>query len=93
MSREREYSHNFRRDDRSSSRSKSHSRASTNRDRIRCFKCREYDHFPDNCPNSDTGESEQIQQLYNLDENQMALQILVSNTYGRYYQDMFRRGK
>ena len=29
----------------SNSRSRSGSRASTNRDRIRCYKCREYDHF------------------------------------------------
>ena len=27
------------------------SRTSTNRDRIRCFKCREYDHFTNECPN------------------------------------------
>ena len=26
-------------------------RTSTNRDRIRCFKCREYDHFVNKCPN------------------------------------------
>ena len=30
-------------------RSKSGSRASTNRDRIRCFECREYDHFAREC--------------------------------------------
>ena len=28
------------------------SRASTNRDRIRCNNCREYDHFVRDCPNS-----------------------------------------
>ena len=40
--------------DRSSSndRSRSGSRASTNRDRIRCYDCREYDHFVRDCPNS-----------------------------------------
>ena len=27
------------------------SRISTNRDRIRCFKCREYDHFANECIN------------------------------------------
>ena len=27
------------------------SRTSTNRDRIRCLRCREYDHFADECPN------------------------------------------
>ena len=40
--------------DRSSSidRSRSGSRASTNRDRIRCYVCREYDHFVRDCTNS-----------------------------------------
>ena len=52
-------------------------KASTFRDRIRCYKYREYGHFAGNCPNSDMeGELEQIQQMYNLDENQTALQIL-----------------
>ena len=32
------------------------SRISTNRDRIRCYKCREYDHFASDCPNSVTDE-------------------------------------
>ena len=36
----------------SSSRSSSGSRASTNRDRIRCYNCREYDHFARDCPTS-----------------------------------------
>ena len=36
----------------SNSRSVSGSRASTNRDRIRCYKCREYDHCARDCPNS-----------------------------------------
>ena len=36
---------------RSPSSSRSGSRTSTNRDRIRCFKCREYDHFASECPN------------------------------------------
>ena len=35
----------------SSSRSRSNLRASTNRDRVQCFKCREYDHFANECPN------------------------------------------
>ena len=35
----------------SSSRSRSKSRTSTNRDRVQCFKCREYDHFANECPN------------------------------------------
>ena len=36
---------------RSPSSSRLGSRTSTNRDRIRCFKCREYDHFANECPN------------------------------------------
>ena len=44
---------NIRKNDKSSSsRSGSDSRASTNRDRIRCYKCREYYHFAKNCPTS-----------------------------------------
>ena len=35
----------------SSSRLRSGLRISTNRDRVRCFKCREYDHFANECPN------------------------------------------
>ena len=35
----------------SSSRSKSNSSTSTNRDRVCCFKCREYDYFANECPN------------------------------------------
>ena len=43
---------NNRRNDRSISYSKSRSgsRSSTNRDRIRCYKCREYDHITKDCP-------------------------------------------
>ena len=36
---------------RSESSSRSSSRTSTNRNRVRCFKCREYDHFANECPN------------------------------------------
>ena len=36
---------------RSPSSSRSESRTSMNRDRIRCFKCRECDHFANECPN------------------------------------------
>ena len=35
----------------SSYRSRSNLRTSTNRDRVQCFKCREYDHFANECPN------------------------------------------
>ena len=66
-----------RRNDRgvSNSRSRSDSRASTNRDRIRCFECREYDHFARECPTrQESRETEQIQQMFNVDEDQTILQ-------------------
>ena len=45
-SRERAFVGNYRRDRSSGTdRSRSGSRTSTNRDRIRCYACREYDHF------------------------------------------------
>ena len=53
MSRERVLRRCYGRDTSSSNdRSRSGSRASTNRDRIRCYACREYDHFARDCPNS-----------------------------------------
>ena len=52
-SRERALVGNYRRDRSSGSdRARSGSRTSTNRDRIRCYACREYDHFVRDCPNS-----------------------------------------
>ena len=57
-------------------------RASTNRDRIRCFKCREYDHFTKDCLNSQTEqEPKQIQQMFNIDEDQTTLKVLAADTY------------
>ena len=55
----------------SNSRLRSGSRASTNRDRIRCYKCREYDHFTRDCPTS-RGERalDQLQQMLNLEEKE-----------------------
>ena len=53
----------------SNSRSRSGSRASTNRDRIRCYKCREYDYFTRDCPNSrEERDLEQLQQMLNMEE-------------------------
>ena len=55
-----------RRNDRSTrnSKSRSGSTASMNRDRIRCYKCREYDHFATDCPTSNEERViEQIQQI------------------------------
>ena len=63
------------------------SRASTNRDRIRCYKYREYDHFTKDCPTSrEERELEQLQQMLNLEDEQTSLQPLITNT-----QDTFNR--
>ena len=61
-----------RRDSRSisNSRSRSHSKATTNRDRIKCFKCREHNHFVRDCPTKQASrETEQIQQMFNMDKD------------------------
>ena len=69
--RERTFSRNYGNNrDRSSSnsRSRSGSRVSTNRDRIRCYNCREYDHFVRYCPTSrEERDLEQLQQMLNLE--------------------------
>ena len=41
---------------REESRSRSNARVSTNRDHVRCYRCREYDHFASKCPNIPTDE-------------------------------------
>ena len=59
--------------DRSSSndRSRSGSRASMNRDRIRCYGCKEYDHFARNCPKSrEERDLEQLQHMLNMEEQE-----------------------
>ena len=43
--------------DRSESRSRSSSHVSINRDRSRCYRCNEYDHFARECPNDTTGRN------------------------------------
>ena len=66
MSRMRERSLTPRRDDRRyhspnlnlGTRNRSTSRVTMNRDMIRCYKCRECDHFADECPNSVTDDSD-----------------------------------
>ena len=65
----------------SNSMSRSGSTASTNRDRIRCFECREYDHFARECPNRQASrETEQIQQMFNMDEDQTILKNPLMDT-------------
>ena len=54
LRRERHFVGNFREMTERSSNSRSGSRTSTNRDSIRCFRCREYDHFAIDCPNMKT---------------------------------------
>ena len=66
----------------SNSRSRSGSRVSTNRDRIRCYKCREYDHFAKDClATKEERQTDQIQQMYNLDKKQTSLKMLATGTY------------
>ena len=69
-SRERAFAGNYRRDRSSSNdRSRSGSRTSTNRDRIRCYVCREYDHFARDCPSSrKERDLEQLQHMLNMEE-------------------------
>ena len=65
----------------SNSRSRSGSRASINRDRIRCFECREYDHFARECLTRQVSrETEQIQQMFNMDKDQTILQTTLMDT-------------
>ena len=53
----------------------------TNRDRIRCFECREYDHFARDCPTRQTSrEAEQIQQMFSMDKDQTLLQTPLMDT-------------
>ena len=53
----------------SNNRSRSGSRASTNRDRIRCYACREYDHFVRDCPNSrKERDLEQLHPMLNMEQ-------------------------
>ena len=65
----------------SNSRLRLGSRASMNRDRIRCFKCREYGHFARECPTrQESRETEQIQQMFNMDKDQTILQTPLMDT-------------
>ena len=53
----------------SNDKSRSGSRASTNRDRIGCYACREYDYFVRDCPNSrEERDLEQLQHMLNMEE-------------------------
>ena len=50
-------------------------------DGIRCFECREYDHFARECPTRQVSrETEQIQQMFNMDKDQTLLQTSLMDT-------------
>ena len=59
---------------RTESRFRSRSIVSTNRDRIRCYKCREYNHFARECPNVITDEDSDHSDL-----DQVTLQMLTQD--------------
>ena len=52
--------------------SRSNSRVTTNRDRIRCFRCREYDHFANEYPNVGTDDSD------GYESDRAALQLMTT---------------
>ena len=58
---------------RSRSRSRSNSRIRTNRDRVRCYRCREYDHYANECQNAVTSDSE------GHESDNAALQIMATD--------------
>ena len=61
---------------------RSGSRAGTNRDRIICFEYREYNHFAREYLTRQTNRKvEQIQQMFNMDEDQIILQTPLMDTY------------
>ena len=63
---------------RSESSSRSSSRASTNRDRVECFKCRGYDHFVNEYPNLVPDDSDRESD----DARSVSLQILADSDTG-----------
>ena len=65
----------------SNSRLRSGSRASMNKDIIRYFECREYNHFIRECPTrQESRETEQIEQMFNMDKDQTILQTPLMDT-------------
>ena len=61
---------------RDESRSRSNSRVSTNCDHVRCYRCREYDHFASECPNMSTVEEPEYD-----DADPASLQMLTQDYY------------
>ena len=61
---------------RQKSRSRSNSRVSTSHDCVRCYRCREYDHFASECPNIPTDEEPDYDAT-----DPTSLQMLAQNYY------------
>ena len=69
---------------RSSSRIRSNSRVRTNRDRIRCYRCREYDHYASECQNVVVNDSE------GYDSDNAALEIIATEIESDVMRDIER---
>ena len=61
---------------RDESRSRSNSRISTNHDRVRYYRCREYDHFASECPNMPKDEKPDYD-----DADSASLQMMTQDYY------------
>ena len=61
---------------RDESRSRSNSRVSTNCDYVRCYRCREYDHFASECPNTLTDKEPDCD-----DADPASLQMMTQDYY------------
>ena len=72
---------------RSRSRSRSNSKVRTNRDRIRCYRCREYDHYVRECHNAVASVSE------GYDSDNAALQNLATDIESDNMHDIERYRK
>ena len=59
------------------------SRDSTNRERIRCIRCKKC-HFAKDCPNvaaAEKEQSDQMQQVMQMEDQSMALTLFIEETY------------
>ena len=63
-------------DDRGRSRSRLNSRVNTNRERLWCYRCGEYNHFAQECPNMPTDD-----EMGHSDSEQASLQMLTQESY------------
>ena len=72
-----------------SSRSRSNLRASTHRDRVRCFKCSKYDYFANECPNLVPKDSDRESD----GARSASLQILADSDTGSEVETIFKHMK